>query len=360
MSQEKISIPIGLDGSGISADIQKASNSVGKATAGMAKGIAAAVGQSMGPFGELIEKADAFKAALSGISTGSKIMAGAIGLAGVAAVYSVKKAVDAYKEMREAQDEATASAERLAAAQMSIGKTVQESGIAKGEEERARNTLIEGYVAAVGRGDRGEADRINAQLDRIRSGEATAQGESRLGNQALTSGGRNAIEEARFRNSLKGVSTADLPGLRSQLANVQGIQGELAGRPMTQELAAQINANANTEKQIERLIKALEMRAKEEEDRANAVLETFFDGSFRTAKEAEVSAAAQVPGARFSRTPINAVPTGYGVGGYTSTGGGGNIYGNRAGMEDRVNSMAENVAKIADAVTGDTPTLLTR
>jgi len=360
MSQEKISIPIGLDASGISNDIQKASNNVGKATAGMAKGIAAAVGQSMGPFGELIEKADAFKAALSGISTGSKIMAGAIGIAGVAAVYSVKKAVEAYQEMRQAQDEATESAKRLADAQASITDTIASRGIAKGGEEKARKLLFQEYADASQRGDKAQMAKVDAQLERIRSGEATKQGEALLGSQALTSGGKSAIEEARFRNALKGVSTADLPSLRSQLSNVQEIQGRLSGEPMTREVAAQINANANAEKQLERLIKALEMRARDEEDRANAVLETFFDGSFRSQKEADVSAApfrAMGPAA----SPYQ-VPTGYGVGGYTSTGGGGNIYGNTAGMSDRIRAINENVKIIADAAKAksETPQFLTQ
>ncbi len=356
---EKISIPIGLDASGVSADIQKASGQVGKAVTGMTRGISAAMGQSLGPFGELIEKADALKAAFGGISNASKLMAGGIAIAGVAAVYSVKKAVEAYQEMRQAQDEAAESAERLAKAQESIGKTIESGGIAKGEEERARKTLIEGYVSAVGRGDKAEAERINKQLDRIRSGEATAQGEARLGNEALGASGRAAVSDAMFRSALKGVSTADLPKLRTQLTDVQGIQERLAVQPMTSELAGQIKRNAEYEKQIERLIKALEDRAKAEEERANAVLETFFDGEFRTKPDA-ATAPGEVPGIRSNRMSLGAVPTGYGVGGYTSTGGGGNIYGNRAGMEARVNSMAENVAKIAEAVTSSDQTLLTR
>lgn len=349
MSQEKISIPIGLDSSGIANDIQKASNSVGKATAGMAKGIAAAVGQSMGPFGELIEKADAFKMALSGISTGSKIMAGAVGLAGVAAVYSIKKAVDAYQEMREAQDEAADSAKRLAEVQMSIADNIANKGVAKGEEERARKLLYQEYADASQRGDRAGMAKVNAQLERIRSGEATRQGEARLGDAALTTQGRSALEEARFRNTLKSFTPADLPRLRSQLTGVQDAQGRLATEPRTQENATQLNTNAKAEKDLERLIKALETLSQAEEDRANAVLETFFDGSFRTAKEG-VMAGGQMP---VAASPYQ-VPTGYGVGGYTSTGGGGNIYGNTAGMADKIKSINDNVQIIADATKAKT------
>lgn len=340
---EKISIPIGLDASGISADIQKASNNVGKATAGMARGISAAVGQSLGPFGELIEKADAFKAALGGISTGSKVLAGAVGLAGVAAVYSIKKAVEAYGEMKQAQDDAAESAKKLADIQASVADNIAKGGVAKGEEGKARKLLIDQYTEAAGRGDKAGMQKANEQLDRLRSGEATKQGEARLGAEALTSSGRSAIEEAKFRAALKGVSTADLPGLRSQLSGVQDIQGRLANEPMTREVAASINANAQAEKQLDRLIKALETRAKEEEDRANAVLETFFDGSFRTSKDAPLAPipTAQVPTGY-------TMPSGYGVGGYTSTGGGGNIYGNTAGMANRIQSIADNVKKIAD------------
>ncbi len=342
MSEEKISIPIGLDASGVSNDIQKVSNSVGKATAGMARGISAAVGQSLGPFGELIEKADAFKQALSGISTGSKVMAGAVGLVGVAAVYSIKKAVEAYDEMRQAQDDAAESAKKLLQVQMEVSKSIEKNGIAAGEEGRATKTLVDSYVVAAGNGDKVEMARINKQLDRIRSGEATAQGEARLGESALGSGGKSARSEALFRNSLKGVSTADLPGLRAQLSNVQGIQENLATQPLTTEVGNSIKRNAEIEKSIERLIKALEQRSKEEEDRANAVLDTFFDGSFKSSSPPiTTSEMKQVPTAY-------SIPSGYGVGGYTSTGGGGNIYGNTAGMGQRIATMAENVKKIAE------------
>src|SRR5574343_1885883 len=91
MADDKLEIKVGVNASSIGPEMRKAADEVGKATTGMARGVSAAIGNSLGPWGELIEKADTFKKALGGLSPVAQVAAGAMVALSAAAVYGIKK-----------------------------------------------------------------------------------------------------------------------------------------------------------------------------------------------------------------------------------------------------------------------------
>ena len=116
-------VNIGGNTSGLDASLTKAQQSVGKATAGIGRGLATAIGSSLGPFGELIEKIDAVTAATRGAGIGARLMAGTVGAAMAAAAYGVIKAKEAWDSMRESQEEADKSLKRITESQDKFAKT---------------------------------------------------------------------------------------------------------------------------------------------------------------------------------------------------------------------------------------------
>lgn len=342
---EKISIPIGLDASGVSADIQKASANVGKATVGMARGISAAVGQSLGPFGELIEKADAFKQALGGITTGSKLMAGAIGIAGVAAVYSVTKAVEAYKEMREAINEAKKAQDRLTESNKQFAKSILEKGIVPGTEEKTLRQLETARQENRFTGQT-DADRkaMREAEDFIISGEAGRLGARLAFEKNLSPELKSALKEEELLNRYGGKSVGELQKIEDQ-ASSERDRGLLMGGGEGAIIASEAQKVIN---EVRPFIEAIGRATQEAEKLEREMME-------RTRAEEEGVRGGYNPYNTIrTAAPMGPVPTaytmpqGYGVGGYTSTGGGGNIYGNTAGMGERIRSMAEDVRRIAD------------
>lgn len=296
-----VEIPIRsrLDAKGftdLDANLKKA----GTATANLGRGLSTAIGSSMGPFGELIEKASTFNEIAGQAGPKFALGMGAVGLAVAATSFTVNKAAEAYKEMDEAQQDATKSAQQLAAVQSKITDTIKENGIARGMEAEATKQLIEQYTRLAALGDKAGMAKVNEQLDRVRSGETATQGEKRLGGAMLTTAAKSALEEASNALEASKLSTSDLPSLREELQGVNQKITDLSQQPVTRQTAFYSNLATNEQARLERLIKALEERSKSEEEavaffQAEGVqnqqkqqaavddaLSSFFDGQFRT------------------------------------------------------------------------------
>jgi len=279
-------VKIGGDTTELNRELGKAQTAVGKATSGIGRGMATAFGSSLGPFGELIEKADAFRASMAGASLGTKVMGGAVAAGMAVAAYAVIKAYDAYEKMSEAMDEATESAKKLIGVQQQIGKGVTDQGVSAAGQGKAREMLLleikaseqrlkeraslsvwnpftdkttyfGGLSPAEAKAEQDAIARNRAALADIDSGNAARRGESRIFGQELSPESKRAMEAESLRLRAAGMGPEDIKELKRQREQLVGIR---QGQPETQ--AGAITANVTTESitAIDALISAIETR----------------------------------------------------------------------------------------------------
>ncbi len=279
-------VKIGGDTTELNRELGKAQTAVGKATAGIGRGMATAFGSSLGPFGELIEKADAFRGAMAGATVATRLMGGAVALAFTASAYAVIKAVEAYKEMSEAMDEATESAKKLLGVQQSIGKTITEKGVSTGGESQARamaeaeikaseerlkkraslsiynpftdkTTYFGGMSPDEVKAEQAAIAANRAAIASIDSGEARRRGEQRIYGQELSPEAKRQMDAEALRLRAAGMGPEDLKELKRQREQLVAIR---QNQPQTQ--AGGITATVTTESigAIDALIGAIETR----------------------------------------------------------------------------------------------------
>jgi len=278
-------VKIGGDTTELNRELGKAQTAVGKATAGIGRGMATAFGSSLGPFGELIEKADAFRSSMAGASLATRVMAGAVGVAFVATAYTVHKAAESWERMTEAMDEAIESRRRLEqGGKMSTDSVLQ--GVSAGHTERAIRVSLDrmaelqkqidagqqGVVMGGGVGRVGDLppEQLKPILDEMRTitqniadiqtGEARRRGEQRIYGQELSPESRRQMDAEALRLRAAGMGPEDLKELKRQREQLAAIR---QNQPQTQ--AGAITANVSTESigAIDALIGAIESRLNE-------------------------------------------------------------------------------------------------
>jgi hypothetical protein len=296
-------VKIGGDTSGLDASLGKAQASVGKATAGIGRGLASVFRSGLGPFGELIEKADAFRASLDGASTRTKVFAGAVGLAMAATAFLVYKAVDAWGKMSEAIDEATDARKRFEQGSQNATQTISR-GIVSGQEDRAlkvsqeRLAALEARIAegqqgvlmggTIGRiGDlppdqlapiMAEIATITKNISDIQQGAATVRGEARGFFSILSRDTAKAIDDERLKRQAAGLTAADINALKEQRTELVNVR-----QNQDQTRAGAITANVATES-IDRI------------DRLLKLTDSGRQGTVRFAELASIGGASSLPG----------------------------------------------------------------
>lgn len=279
-------VKIGGDTTELNRELGKAQAAVGKATSGIGRGMATAFGSSLGPFGELIEKADAFRASMAGASLGTKVMGGAVAAGMAVAAYAVIKAYDAYEKMSEAMDDAAESAKKLVDIQQQIGKGVTEQGVSaagqgkmreillleiKASEQRLKEraslsvynpftdnvTYFGGLSPAEVKAEQDAIARNRAAIASIDSGEARRRGEQRIYGQELSPEAKRQMDAEALRLRAAGMGPEDLKELKRQREQLVAIR---QSQPQTQ--AGGITATVTTESitAIDALVSAIETR----------------------------------------------------------------------------------------------------
>jgi hypothetical protein len=270
----------------------------------------------MGPFGELIEKANAFTGALSGMSMGAKAFALATGGAMVGVTYLVSKAKEAFDDMREAMDRADESAQKLGKSRETLAADILSKGIASGQEGRATKQLIERDVSLVGNISVAaieERKKIQEALDFVRSGKAVELGAPKF-KDVITSSAKERSAEMELADMVKKSSAEDLQRLKQERDKLTE-SFKVFSRGTTGAEAESANRANDGIERLDRLIKAIE-------DSLVVKKEVKIEPVFEDNMTADEVLSKQPDFSSFDALVAN---TSYGVGG--QAGGTGNIFG---------------------------------
>lgn len=282
-----VNVTVGGDSSALDKEMRKAQVSVGKAAAGMGKGLSAAFGSSLGPLGELIEKISAMRAAVEGASLGVKLFALGTTALFAAVAAGVYAATEAWDKMRAAVDETNESTKRLNDSSKQIGETLskgiassqtgnaakklqndlmeEEKALAKAKEWEGQSTLqrltrsgdpLDVLFGADKRSSKDIEDSIAAKkaaLADVLSGKAAQRGEENLYRARISPEAEKARNEANIQNAAKGLTKDGVAALKLQ---VQQLQDIVVNAPQTGAGAEQATAAQRSLEPLQAILKA--------------------------------------------------------------------------------------------------------
>ncbi len=300
------------------------------------------------------------KAAFGGLSMASKLWAAGITAGAVAAVYGVKEAVEAFKEMSKAQDEAAESGKRLAESQRGLSKVAEKGtsiGTVEAYKSQAESRIAElekvnnQMVTSIGMGgqqvralnlpeeerkkNQAEIDKLKASLTPEALSDMVKRGERRLAGETINKDTAKAVEESQFQKYAAKVGTGALPRLKQTAVNEAAYRDQAAAEG-TQQGSREANKYQAQLTATERLIAALEaLKKTEDEAKKNIKLGRDTGVQYGPADKPELL------------RELIEMPKGYGVSGYTGIGGGGAIYGVEAGKDNSVMKISNAVEKIS-------------
>lgn len=281
-----VNVTVGGDASKLDAEMRKAQMSVGKTVAGIGKGLSTVIGSSLGPFGELIEKADAFRAAISGATMGTKLLAGGVGLAFAGTAYLVDKAIEKTKELNDLLESNRKAREENANAmgdyfdKLSQGVETQNRDVALNyldkeiESLKERNQVLEDVPKVFIPGAYGQGSYVPGEMSpeaiaerdknlkliakaeatrgRVSNPELIAAADRAAYERELSPEARASMRERSIRQAASGLTQEGINALRQQIEQLKSIQ---ENAPLTRAGGETVTAAQESIKTLEEILK---------------------------------------------------------------------------------------------------------
>lgn len=282
-----VNVTVGGDASKLDAEMRKAQMSVGKTVAGIGKGLSTVIGSSLGPFGELIEKADAFRAAISGATMGTKLLAGGVGLAFAGTAYLVDKAIEKTKELNDLLESNRKAREDSANATADFLEKLSSTGVETQNRQETLNyldkeieklkernqvledvpkvfipgasgqgTYVPGEMSPEASAEREKNLKLIAQAEatrsRVLSPELSAAADRAAYERELSPEARASMRERSMRQAASGLTQDGINALKQQIEQLKSIQ-ETA--PLTRAGGETVTAAQESIKTLEEILK---------------------------------------------------------------------------------------------------------